>query len=327
MGGTGGPEGIRARPGMYAGDAYHLMWEVIANALDLYLRREATEIRVELGADSWVTVRDDGPGIPPDQIETIFTKLFPNGYDRHVPHVHLTSDLRGAGLCPVNALCSHLDVDTASGGLRYQIAFERGRIVSPLRQVGAAFVEGTSVRFHPDPTIFPSIVLDQDVIATRLQELAWLNPYLRLYFQNRRLESRGGIASWLGPTRPGFATQHTHGGVTVDLALGWTDSRHTNVRCFVNMTETTDGTHLDGIWDGLSRIAGWSREDTRDALAPGFVAIVAVGLHRPELANPTKDHLTHPLVGEAVSRAIQELPDPALQAFVVEQLAGRQTIA
>ena len=72
--------------------------------------------------------------------------------------------------------------------------------------------------------------------------------------------ARGGLPAWAGqlaarPIDGTFAVHGTHDGVFVDLALAWAGSAEPLVRSFVNTQETRSGTHVDGIWRGLGKLA------------------------------------------------------------------------
>ena len=338
-------EAVRKRPGMYVGDTagdglYQLLWEAAGNVIDLHLQRDATELHVEISQDSWVTVRDNGPGIPTTVLECVFTQLHAGAtYDGHYPHVHIGPGLRGVGLAVVNALSQRLEVETTRDGIRWAMSFERGERVSQLRRLGPTAIEGTWIRFQPDPAIFGSIELEVARVGARLQQLAWLNPFLGIWFQERRLPARGGIRRWAeslaadrGSVVARYSTCQSSDGVFVDLAMAWSHSDDLDVRGFVNANETSGGTHVAGLWRGLAKVArvlgapARPAETARTVLGRGLVAFVHVGLFGPQFASPTRDHLASPIAGTAVANVLaRDLPaalerDWVLRSFLRDRL-------
>ena len=163
-----GLEPVRRRPGMYIGGTdekamHHLFAEVIDNAMDEALAGHAHFIEVEVGADGFLTVSDNGRGIPVDPhpkfpkksaLEVIMCTLHAGG--KFGSDVYSTSGgLHGVGVSVVNALSERLEVEVARGGQLYRQVFERGKPKSGLEKLGkVANRRGTQVRFKPDPDIF-----------------------------------------------------------------------------------------------------------------------------------------------------------------------------
>jgi DNA gyrase subunit B len=349
-----GVEPVRRRPGMYVGDTadgsglHHMFWEVVGNTVDQHLSRNATELWVEIDAKSWITVRDDGPGIPVDMLptdrtvlETVFTQLHTGAtYGGHFPHVHVSVGMRGFGLAVVSALSAKLEVETTRDGVRWAQAYARGAPTTGVRRLGPTSIEGTLIRFQPDPEIFSRIDFDLATVTERLQQIAWLNPLLRVFFQERRLSARGGLRSWVekvatsqGALEALYSTYQYADGVFVDVAIGWNASSETLIRSFVNVQETLSGTHVNGLWRGLAdcarRLGASVRGTTnvRKVLEPGLVAILHVGLYAPELGGPMRVHLESPIAGAAVRHILEsDLPlamqrDLRLRAHLHRRLA------
>jgi topoisomerase-4 subunit B len=163
-----GLEPVRRRPGMYIGGTdtramHHLFAEVIDNAMDEALAGHATRIEVALDADGFLSVADNGRGIPvdphprfPDKsaLEVIMTTLHAGGkFDSKV--YETSGGLHGVGVSVVNALSERLEVEVIRGRRRYAQAFVRGRPLAPLADAGEVMNRrGTTVRFLPDPEIF-----------------------------------------------------------------------------------------------------------------------------------------------------------------------------
>ena len=163
-----GLEPVRRRPGMYIGGTdekalHHLFAEVIDNAMDEALAGHATFIEVELGADGFLTVTDNGRGIPVDPhpkfpkksaLEVIMCTLHSGG--KFNSKVYETSGgLHGVGVSVVNALSSRLEVEVARSQKLYRMAFERGHPKGKLEDLGKINNRrGTRIRFKPDTEIF-----------------------------------------------------------------------------------------------------------------------------------------------------------------------------
>ncbi|MEI9410084.1 MULTISPECIES: DNA topoisomerase IV subunit B [Mesorhizobium] len=162
-----GLEPVRRRPGMYIGGTddkamHHLFAEVIDNSMDEAVAGHATFIDVELSADGYLTVTDNGRGIPVDPhpkfkkpaLEVIMTTLHSGGkFDSKV--YETSGGLHGVGVSVVNALSDHLEVEVARGRQLYRQRFSRGIPVSGLEHLGEVHNRrGTRTRFHPDEQIF-----------------------------------------------------------------------------------------------------------------------------------------------------------------------------
>jgi topoisomerase-4 subunit B len=163
-----GLEPVRRRPGMYIGGTdenalHHLFAEVIDNSMDEAVAGHATFIEVNLDKDGWLTVSDNGRGIPVDPhpkfpkksaLEVIMTTLHAGGkFDSGA--YQTSGGLHGVGISVVNALAERLEVEVARGQVLYRQIFERGHAVTKLETVGKApNRRGTRVRFKPDEQIF-----------------------------------------------------------------------------------------------------------------------------------------------------------------------------
>src|SRR5438067_2832976 len=163
-----GLEPVRRRPGMYIGGTdekalHHLFAEVIDNAMDEALAGHADWIEVELEAGGFVSVTDNGRGIPVDPhpkfknksaLEVIMCTLHAGGkFDSEV--YDTSGGLHGVGVSVANALSDRMEVEVARGQKLYKMVFERGKPKGKLQDAGKApNRRGTTVRFHPDPEIF-----------------------------------------------------------------------------------------------------------------------------------------------------------------------------
>ncbi|WP_321488560.1 DNA topoisomerase IV subunit B [uncultured Hyphomonas sp.] len=163
-----GLEPVRKRPGMYIGGTderayHHLFAEVLDNAMDEAVAGHASRIEINLDAEGYLTVSDNGRGIPVDPhpkfpkksaLEVIMTTLHSGG--KFSDKAYATAGgLHGVGISVVNALSEHVEVEVARDKRLYRQCFSRGLVEGKLEKVGAApNRRGTSVKFKPDYQIF-----------------------------------------------------------------------------------------------------------------------------------------------------------------------------
>jgi topoisomerase IV subunit B len=163
-----GLEPVRMRPGMYIGGTdekalHHLFAEVIDNSMDEAVAGHANFIEVNLDAEGYLTVSDNGRGIPVElhpqvpgksTLEVIMTKLHAGGkFDGKA--YETSGGLHGVGVSVVNALSDFVEVEVARNKRLYRQRFSRGVPQGPLEELGEIHNRrGTRTRFHPDPQIF-----------------------------------------------------------------------------------------------------------------------------------------------------------------------------
>ena len=191
-----GLEAVRLRPGMYIGSTgprglHHLIWEVVDNSVDEAMAGHATGVKVTLLEDGGVEGIDDGRGIPVEMheqgmptVQVVMTQLHAGGkFDSDSYAV--SGGLHGVGISVVNALSTRVEVEIKRDGRLWQQDFDYA-VPAELVDAGPAEGTGTRVRFWADPKIFESTEYDFDVIARRLQEMAFLNKGLTITLTDRR---------------------------------------------------------------------------------------------------------------------------------------------
>ena len=284
-----GLEPVRRRPGMYIGGTdekalHHLFAEVIDNSMDEAVAGHATWIEVSLDADGFLTVADNGRGVPVDPhpkykkqsaLEVIMTTLHSGG--KFDGKVYKTSGgLHGVGVSVVNALSEELEVEVARGQQLYRMVFARGVPQTKLEKLGSIMNRrGTKVRFKPDAKIFGRGVAFK---PARLFKMARSKAYLfggveirwncdpTLISDGTPAEASfhfpGGLKEYLLSEIDGqtlvtkevfsghIAKANGHG--SVEWAIAWMSGNDGFVRSYCNTVPTPDGgTHENGLRQAL----------------------------------------------------------------------------
>jgi len=287
-----GLEPVRRRPGMYIGGTderamHHLVAEVLDNSMDEAVAGHASRIEVELGADGFVTVTDNGRGIPVDPhpkfkeksaLEVILTTLHSGG--KFGGKVYQTSGgLHGVGLSVVNALADKLEVEVARDKQLYTQAYARGKPTGKLKTGGGVNRRGTRVRFHADPEVFGK---DARFQPARLYRMARSKAYLFRGVEIRWhcaealigkddetpaeavLHFPGGLGDFLAASLEGRQTVTSTPFVgeaklpddkgRLEWAIAWPVDGEGFLNSYCNTVPTPEGgTHEAGLRSGLTR--------------------------------------------------------------------------
>src|SRR5712692_3646884 len=288
-----GLEPVRRRPGMYIGGTdekalHHLFAEVIDNAMDEALAGHASFIDVEVAADGYLTVTDNGRGIPVDPhpkfpkksaLEVIMCTLHAGGkFDSKV--YETSGGLHGVGISVVNALSERLEVEVARGGQLYRQVYQRGKPKNGLEQLGRTpNRRGTKVRFKPDAEIFGAKVKFNPL---RLFKMARAKAYLfggveiRWHCDKELLQGNAevpendtfrfpdGLKDYLAVTLAGQTLVHPDmftgksgrpgANGAVEWAVAWSADADGFLSSYCNTIPTADGgTHETGLRTALSR--------------------------------------------------------------------------
>ena len=288
-----GLEPVRRRPGMYVGgtDAsalHHLFAEVIDNAMDEAVAGHATFIEVALEESGYLSVLDNGRGMPVDPhpkfpkksaLEVIMTMLHAGGkFDSGA--YETSGGLHGVGVSVVNALSERLEVEVARGQTLYRQAFERGRPTTALTVVGKApNRRGTKVRFLPDGRIFgEKIRFDPERVFKMARSKAYLYGGVEIRWRCAPsllgddstvpavadFHFPGGLKDYLAADIEGqdlVADQVFTGRVeksgkhgSVEWAIAWLAGEDGFVHSYCNTIPTADGgTHEVGLRTALLR--------------------------------------------------------------------------
>ncbi|MBH1974076.1 MAG: DNA topoisomerase (ATP-hydrolyzing) subunit B [Rhodobacteraceae bacterium] len=290
-----GLEAVRKRPGMYIGDTddgsglHHMVYEVVDNGIDEALAGHATAVTVKIHADSSVSVRDNGRGIPVDihkeegvsAAEVIMTQLHAGGKFNNTDDsgnaYKVSGGLHGVGVSVVNALSEWLELTVWRNETEYRARFEHGDCVVHVYEVGPApGMRGTEVRFLasaktniPDGT-FSNLDYSFKTLENRLRELAFLNSGVRIIVEDERpaetlhteLFYEGGVreyVKYIDRSKSSIMAEPIYmigerNGITVEVAMWWNDSYNEMVLPFTNNIPQRDGgTHLAGFRGALTR--------------------------------------------------------------------------
>jgi len=288
-----GLEPVRRRPGMYIGGTdekalHHLFAEVIDNAMDEALAGHADWIEVEMEANGFVSVTDNGRGIPVDPhpkfksksaLEVIMCMLHAGGkFDSKV--YETSGGLHGVGVSVANALSERMEVEVAREQQLYRMAFERGKPKGKLEKAGRVpNRRGTRVRFKPDPEIFgPKAAFRPERVFKMARSKAYLYGGVEIRWHCDKALLKGmddvpekatfhfadGLKDYLASNLTGATLVHPdiftgsagktgrHG--AVECAVAWTADTDGFLNSYCNTIPTPDGgTHESGLRSALLR--------------------------------------------------------------------------
>ncbi len=336
---------IRQNPGMYVGNTdveglHHLVYEVVYNSVDEALAGYCKNIQVVLHHDGSISVADDGRGIPvgtkadtgKSTLEEALTVAGTSGKFDNAAY-RVSAGLHGMGAKAMNALSEWCKAEVRRDGRVYQMDFERGYAVSELKNLGPAAKgqTGTSISFKPDAEMFGSITFDYDRLATRFQQISFLNKNLGLMILDEatgrtdRYFSEVGIVEYVQHLNIGEGVEHppiymtkTVEGVQVEVCLQYTVGDNEIEMCFTNNAYNKDGgTHLSGFRSGLTRSVttyGKKNNQFKDNLEiigkdfrEGITAVISIGHPDPSFESQTKVKLVSADVEGTVSSVVYEL--------------------
>ena len=363
-----GLEAVRKRPSMYIGDTstkglHHLVYEVVDNSIDEAMAGFATHIEVTITEDNSIKVVDNGRGIPVDMheklhksaLEVVLTVLHAGGkFDKGSYKV--SGGLHGVGVSCVNALSTYLRAEVRRGGKVYMQEYSCGHPKAPVAVIGETSTDdhGTTIFFHPDPSIFSETVYSYEILATRLRDLAFLNAGVKMTLTDfRQLDEEGNPKSeqfysqtgldefvrYIDSNKEHLINDVIHistekQGIPVEVAMTYNTSFNENIYSFVNNINTIEGgTHLTGFRRGLGATLKKYAEDnkllekvkveiSKDDFREGLTAVISVKVLEPQFEGQTKTKLGNNEAIGAVETAVRE----ALGNYLEEHPQQAKTI-
>ena len=341
---------MRVRPGMYIGSTdqrglHHLIYEILDNAVDEAMAGYCERVDISISEDGWITVVDNGRGIPIDKhektgksaLETVMTTLHAGGKFGGGAY-KVTGGLHGVGGSVVNALSSDLRAEVRRQGWMYSQEYVRGKPTGNLAKGEKPTEHGTTISFKPDSEIFPVIEYDFDLLISHFKEIAYLNKGLEIAFSSQWHTERrkgdiertyffdGGIANLVRNVNRNrrtvqsspFYFEKVLEETSVEVAIQYNDTFTETVFSFANCINTEEGgTHMTGFRTALTRVIndfarkqGYIKDDQPnligDDVREGLAAVISVKLTDPQFEGQTKTKLGNAEVRGIVDSVVSE---------------------
>ena len=325
-----GLEAVRQRPGMYIGSTgtkglHHLVYEIVDNSVDEALAGYCKNIKITIQKDNSIKVEDDGRGMPVDKhpkmgipaVEVIHTVLHAGGKFGGGGY-KVSGGLHGVGASVVNALSTRMEVEIKRNGKIYMLAFEKGKTVEKLHEIGESKKTGSTTIFWPDSDIFDESEFDYSTLQHRFREMAFLNKGVNITLNDEREKGKkdvfhyeGGIKEFVKHININKEIIHpdiiyfevSEKDREVEIAMQYTDKYNEMIQVYANNIATPEGGyHLSGFKSALTRVFNdYARKnkflkENEDNLAgedirEGLTAIVSVKLTNPQFEGQTKTKL------------------------------------
>ena len=358
-----GLEAVRVRPGMYIGSTdqrglHHLIYEILDNCVDEAMAGFCDTVTITISEEGEIALTDNGRGIPVDKhattglsaLETVMTTLHAGGKFGGGAY-KVSGGLHGVGASVVNALSCNVTAEIHREGKIYTQKYNQGISTGKLEVTGTTEIHGTTIKFTPDPEIFPNVDFDFDILTSHFKEIGYLNKGLKIHFTSywhdksrkgdieRTYFFDGGIANLVRNMNKNrsylheipFYYQKEVPEAVVEVAVQYNQGYTESVYSFANCINTQEGgTHLTGFRLALTRILndyarkqGFIKDEQPnligDDVREGLSAVVSVKLTDPQFEGQTKTKLGNAeirgavdtIVSEGLVRYLEETPTDA----------------
>ena len=299
-----GLQAVRKRPGMYIGSTgqqglHHMIWEVVDNAFDEAMAGHCDHVIVELLPDHWISVDDNGRGIPTGMhpikkisaLELVLTTLHAGGKFGDSGY-KVSGGLHGVGVSVVNALSTDLIAEIHREGKSWIQEYKLGVPKTKVKEIGKSNRTGTKITYRADTSIFETIDYNWKTIIDHLRQQSYLTKGVRVTIIDKRSKEEkeadksavqftknthefyfeGGIASYVKHINKHKEVKHPnvfyvekqYENVLVELSLQYTNDYNESSFAFANNIINPDGgSHVAGFRNALTRtLNSYAREKT-----------------------------------------------------------------
>lgn len=355
------PESIRRNPSMYLGSVDEAgVWlcvrELLDNGLDEHLAGRNTAVLFHADKDGSYWVLDKGHGVPQGikkyvtnvngkevkhsipTMQAVFGELHTSGKYRDDAY-KVSVGTHGVGAKGTNATAEYFKVWTCYQGKWYHIGFERGKLVTPVKECrapkrhdGKTATEGTVIHFKPDEQIFKKPRFPLSYVQDWAEIMSYLNPGFGIIVSSyekggakiKQYLSKKGPAEYVAKRMTDLKAegervlfQHTNS--LADVVVAFTNYDGCDVRGFTNgLNNSQGGKHVDSVtgalYAGLKPFIKTKKVDGklvpvfREAdLKEGLVGLVNAKLHKASFSSQDKAKLTDDRVGKAFETELEKV--------------------
>jgi DNA gyrase subunit B len=299
----------------------------------------------------------------------------------------VSGGLHGVGISVVKARSSRVDTEIRRQGHVWRMSFaDGGKPQGTLIEGEATEATGTIQTFYPDASIFDTIDFDFETLRARFQQMAFLNKGLRITLTDERVLAEDGdeiatdedeandaapkhrvvdylykdglldYVKHLNSSKKvelvhedviAFESEDTSKGISVEVAMQWTNSYSESVHTYANTINTHEGgTHEEGFRAAMtSLINRYAREKTilrekdenltGDDIREGLTAVISVKLAEPQFEGQTKTKLGNSMakgfvqgvVNDELGDWLERNPNTARDIIRKAQLASQARLA